>query len=128
MPETKHTPGPWIIRTFPASRATYVMDAIPDLPTGQVVANVIATPNTNPAWEANARLIAAAPDHALILAAVLRGDVLIELTNDGKRMLVLKHSYDRNLSWWSPADLTLDEFGCPVVPGALRALLMKGGA
>jgi hypothetical protein len=55
------TPGPWIVRQFPVSRAVYVMDSIPDTD-GRVVANLIAAPNTNPAWEANAYLIAAAPE------------------------------------------------------------------
>ena len=46
------------------------MDAIPDQH-GRVVANIIACPNTNPDWEANAKLIAAAPDLLAALKSVL---------------------------------------------------------
>jgi hypothetical protein len=54
------TPGPWRLLTLARTNSTYVMDSTPDRD-GRVVGNVIATPTTNPAWEANARLIASAP-------------------------------------------------------------------
>jgi hypothetical protein len=71
-----HTPGPWRILTLGRTNSAYVMDSIPDRD-GRVVGNVIATPTTNPAWEANARLIAAAP---CLLAALTE---FVRLSDDG---------------------------------------------
>lgn len=64
---SKHTPGPWLVREFATyNRAVvqpWVMDSIPDGPNGKVVANAIACCSlTNPDCEANANLIAAAPE------------------------------------------------------------------
>ena len=61
-----HTPGPWILRACSTNcnsgrRTLYVMNSLPDID-GKCVANVIAGPTSNPAWDANACLIAAAPD------------------------------------------------------------------
>jgi hypothetical protein len=63
---SEHTKGPWIQRYFPTGRSavteTWVMDAIPDNG-GSVVANAICKmAGTNPQVEANAKLIAAAPE------------------------------------------------------------------
>lgn len=62
----QHTPGPWLIREFPtrggARPQLWVMDATPDRD-GKVMANAICSvTGTNPAEQANARLIAAAPE------------------------------------------------------------------
>lgn len=55
----------WIIRKFPtgmcARDRSWVMESRPDV-NGKVVAQVIATPTTNPDWEKIAPLIAAAPE------------------------------------------------------------------
>ena len=55
--QTKHTPGPWHIgvRTFHAGRDVYV-------PKGEPVAVADDAITATPEAEANARLIAAAPD------------------------------------------------------------------
>jgi hypothetical protein len=63
---SKHTPGPWVVRQFPTARggtiAHWILDAIPDVD-GKVVANAIAVASgTNDDAEANAHLMAAAPD------------------------------------------------------------------
>jgi hypothetical protein len=70
----KHTPGPWIVRVFKSFRGmrddVWVMDSIPDVNT-QVVANAIATcAASNPAYEANARMLAAAPEMYDALASL----------------------------------------------------------
>ena len=63
---SKHTPGPWKLRRFPTARGGldcwWVLDSIPDCD-GQVLANAICTLTmSNDDAEANANLIAAAPD------------------------------------------------------------------
>lgn len=70
--------------------------------------------------EANAKLIAAAPDHALLLAALVSGKAqwkpldafngMGEVAIDGLRYTA-----------------RLDEFGCPIVESGLRAALRKAG-
>ena len=58
MNQLKHTPGPWIIKK---SAVSYFIDARLKGSTMQEVAYIGAT-ETNEQHEANARLIAAAPD------------------------------------------------------------------
>lgn len=71
------TPGPWLVREFPAGRGgrgkLYVMDSIPDGPDGKVRANLIASETTCLESKANARLIAAAPDLYEALCNMLSG-------------------------------------------------------
>ena len=55
------TPGPWLLRRFPCMRELWVTDATPDRD-GKFVGQIIAGPNTNPAWEANAVMIHALPE------------------------------------------------------------------
>lgn len=62
----QHTPGPWIVRQFPSGsygrRQLWVTDSIPDQ-NGKVIANAIClVSSSNPNEEANAILLAAAPD------------------------------------------------------------------
>jgi hypothetical protein len=66
MSTPKFTPGPWVVRKFPtrayARNAHWVLDAIPD-DGDKVIANAICQmASTNDDEDANARLIAAAPD------------------------------------------------------------------
>ena len=57
--EAWHTPGPWVANTTPALRGTWVVDA--DDSTNEHVATLYAGPE-KANREADARLIAAAPD------------------------------------------------------------------
>ena len=97
----KHTPGPWRI----AGKGTIRKgdnDWIADIH-----------------WrnrEANARLIVAAPDHAMICWAMCVGAGRWEPFGDGRGefcMNGLRHA------------TKLDEFGCPVVTESMRAALAK---
>lgn len=83
---TQHTPGPWYSDRFFDGR-TYVTDALYNeskLFKGQV----IASPTTCPEWEANARLIAAAPELLAALQAISRlrpyGDGMEDAKPDGE--------------------------------------------
>lgn len=62
---SKHTPGPWKTHGGPAHPQRHhlaVIDSIPDVD-GKIVANCIChLASTNPNSDANARLIAAAPE------------------------------------------------------------------
>lgn len=78
---TKHTPGQWEVRAFPTAsygrKQLWVMDAIPDQD-GKVVANAICMVSaSNPSEEANAKLLAAAPDLLEACKAALK-----QMTND----------------------------------------------
>jgi hypothetical protein len=63
MSETKHTPGPWEIRFFverdelqsPIGEMLYITSAMGQIP-------IARTDSSNIGYEANARLIAAAPE------------------------------------------------------------------
>jgi hypothetical protein len=82
-----HTPGPWVVRHFPTARggtmAAWILDALPDQD-GKVIANAIATAaGTNEDMDANARLIAAAPDLLAACEAILdKLDYLRDLWGD----------------------------------------------
>lgn len=65
-----HTPGPWIVRNFPGqNRGPYVTDSTPDCH-GGFVGQLIASQTTCPDWEANARLIAEAPEMLAVLKEI----------------------------------------------------------
>lgn len=70
---SKHTPGPWLVRTFHTHRLghsdLWVVDSTPDR-NGRFVGSVIHRPLSNPDDDANAHLIAAAPDLLGSLAAL----------------------------------------------------------
>ena len=85
---TKHTPGPWkIFEGWGADkRRPVIVDAIPD-DEGKFVGNCICyAASTNPDIEANARLIAAAPDLLDHLKHMVRL-VETELKEDGGHIL-----------------------------------------
>jgi len=118
MSESKHTPGPWA--TDPNCGHECVL-----APNGAMVADcaIFGTSRTfrrrGGDNEANARLIAAAPDHALICWAMCVGAGRWEPFGDGKGefcMNGLRHATE------------LDEFGCPRVTESMRAALIKAGA
>ena len=68
-----HTPTPWVVRRFPSYTAgarAWVMDATPDGPTGQVFADLIASPTTSKNSDANmAFIVRACNAHDELLAA-----------------------------------------------------------
>lgn len=76
---------PWIVRRF--NGKAYVMDSLPDVQ-GRCVANIIAGPSTNPAWEEIAPLLAAAPR---MLAALNRADGFVS-------------SFEKKLGDWDAVD------------------------
>lgn len=110
MGMSKHTPGPWKA----APTAFGPIDIV--IPDGKDIVTVYGGGTGNK--EANARLIASAPDHAMI----------------GWAMCVAAGR-------WEPAgDLTgafcingichhtkLDEFGCPAMTDALRSAIRSAG-
>ncbi len=74
MSEGEYTPGPWVVRKYPTGRygvvEFWVLDSTPDVD-GKVVANAICkTIETNSHSDANARLIASAPQLAADLTRV----------------------------------------------------------
>lgn len=79
-----HTPGPWSIGNPPYGDRTYVYsnDA-----TGSAIANVKLTyvPRSMAELEANARLIAAAPDLLNVCRMILDDDDTVELLSDESR-------------------------------------------
>jgi hypothetical protein len=118
-----HTPGPWHInpgdatgfKTYSGEPGVYARAR----PTDDYFVLKIAEMDTNvPARErkANARLIAAAPDHALVCWAMCVQDATWEEWGSGKGEFCfagLRHSTH------------LDEFGCPVLTDNLRAAIAK---
>lgn len=75
MADTTHTPGPWIVRTFPTGRAAaavlWVTDATPDQGDRFVGQAICSVTGTNPAAAANAHLVAAAPELLAALRSVV---------------------------------------------------------
>jgi hypothetical protein len=120
---SKSTPGPWGFgRTSDDQRIILGDDG-----KGRYVCNVQIhqTPRAMGLYaeeerEANARLIVAAPDHALICWAMCVGTARWEPFGDGRGefcMNGLRHA------------TTLDEFGCPVVTHGMReAIRLAQGA
>lgn len=108
----EHTPGPWTMR-----RSMLTHDNAYDFAISADGVPVLAEAFGRdadggwPAAEANARLIAAAPDHALICWAMCVGAGRWEPFGDGRGefcMNGLRHFTE------------LDEFGCPRVTDAMR--------
>lgn len=102
-----HTPGPWVAEYGDTPYAEIGESWVVDAESGSVCTVDSATENR----EANARLIAAAPDHALIAAALCQGIARWE----GSEFCIggLRHS------------TKLDEFGVPVMTGGMRAAIAK---
>ena len=72
---SKFTPGPWLARQFPTGRGAvhgwWVIDSIPDQD-GRIVANAICqVSTTNDDADANAKLLAAAPELLKALQGIL---------------------------------------------------------
>lgn len=113
MSERKHTPGPW--RHEPDNRTGAVWAG------EEFLASVFPTPDgiwdgltewpREPEMKANARLIAAAPDHAAIAAALCSGTARWE----GSEFCIggIRHS------------TKLDEFGVPIMTAGMRAAIAK---
>ena len=113
---SKHTPGPWRISRHALAHVTaanergicstggyYHSDADPEL--------------LNQENEANARLIASAPDHALVAAAFSKG--VAQASAFGGMALV------RGPKGLERYEYQLDEFGCPVLSDRMRDALRE---
>ncbi len=121
---TRHTQGPWLIeRRNPDNfddddrshdGPDYVGVSGKDWTEFATVA-VVCGELPDPTGEANAALIALAPDHALLLAAICDGRVRIAV---GGAMWVGR---DPDTAVWY--QVGLDAFGCPVVSAELRKAL-----
>ena len=90
---TKHTPGPWVIRTAATYRSQ--VEAIDHKGRADVVARITTPRNGAGASDANARLIAAAPDLLAALDAalaylVMAGTDHAEPTRDAIRAAIAK--------------------------------------
>jgi hypothetical protein len=121
MPENKHTPGPW--HRSESGDTTYIIGH-PTWPCSRngheqewEVAVIDDLLGEHPAEaRANARLIAAAPDHALIGWAMCvaagrwepLGDMSGEFCINGIRHMT-----------------KLDEFGCPAMSAGMRVAILK---
>lgn len=112
------TPGPWAVRRESA------IDYRPNMIVGAEGQSLVAwcagggpkRAVMGPEEDANARLIAAAPDHALICWAMCVGAGRWEPFGDGRGefcMNGLRHVTE------------LDEFGCPRVTASMRDALSK---
>ena len=122
-----HTPGPWQYRPNEYDDWGFVR-ALP-LP-GENIGHIVAVAKDTSVpfeayaeyrerkvdpFEANARLIAAAPDHALICWAVCVAAGRWEPSSNGGEFCINGIRYSTKL----------DEFGCPVVNGPIRAAILK---
>lgn len=121
MSKWKHTPGPWHW-----NEQGWVYADVPDGITingasdpyygGHMVAESISL--------ANGPLIAAAPDHALLLAAMSSGKATFERHGLELWVLVLRDFATFEKAWWERfKDVSLDAFGCPVMTTEMRAAL-----
>jgi len=99
---TKHTPGPWHIIHEPTLNTYHIR--VEDLDAAPVASLFYSSGGCRPQFsreliDANARLIAAAPDMALVLAGVACGAIRAE---PGTRELAfdgLRYSLGRNPDW-----------------------------
>lgn len=119
QPLTQHTPGPWRVffgsRRYPGVEATGLSVVI----FGREGEECGVRGDTHETALANARLIAAAPDHALIGWAMCVQDGRWEEWSGGKGEFCfagLRHA------------TKLDEFGCPVLTDHLRQVLEQSRA
>jgi hypothetical protein len=121
--EPQHTPGPWRAEEEDA------LDSVPFIPieAGEAGAwRKVCEVNGEPEGLhidgvalANARLIAAAPDHALICWAMCVQDARWDEGSNGEGEFCFA-----GLRHWT----RLDEFGCPVLTENLRAVLTRAKA
>lgn len=112
---SKHTPGPWHVteEREGASKAILVRCASSD-----ILAEANETGYGIKRRRANARLIAAAPDHALVAAALASGLARWEPFNTGDDRGEL---CVRGLRYAT----SLDEFGVPVLASHTRAAIAR---
>lgn len=122
----KHTPGPWEFDEAGVGKnGDFVVTEYFVRREGDdvAIANDILDPETLKASEANARLIAAAPDHAMLAAVLASGKA---------RWEPLPGSCDSGEVCFGGIryHTRLDEFGVPAMTDALRAAIAKaeGGA
>lgn len=82
MNKPKHTPGPWFV--VPSQGTTYIRTTESAVPGESAIAEVIKGRRNLSALEANARLIAAAPEMLAVLKVVERLLRHTVLTPDGE--------------------------------------------
>ena len=112
------TPGPWEARHDPRNGSGEVVA------NGRVVAGCVwstvrgdlVSAEALAQARANTDLIAAAPDHALLLAAMCAGKALLVPTTNG---VALVYAQTEGVA------VTLDAQGCPVIDDRLRAALRE---
>ncbi len=102
--QAQHTQGPWTVNDSDADQTIWAGE------------DCVATAWLDPNVDANARLIAAAPDHALIARAMCIGAGRWEPFGDGRGEFCMNGQ--RHATW-------LDEFGVPVITNGMRAALAK---
>lgn len=81
-----HTPGPWVAHNFSYGYGLCVVTNPPKNENENFLGQVIASRTTCPDWEANARLIAAAPALLSVVEAILKSSLLAEF-DDGKPLI-----------------------------------------
>lgn len=114
--ETKHTPGPWTVTRYSTSAGQV------RIVTNDSNALPVATANHGDGigmktTAANARLIAAAPDHALVARAMSAGVARWERFSDAESGELCFGG----LRYWTK----LDEFGVPTLSASTREALAK---
>lgn len=112
---TKHTPGPWAVGPVDDTVITHVG---PDNVRYEIAAidGDYNQPETWPVMEANARLIASAPDHA---------DFGRAITTLGARWEPLSSRTGEFCIGGLRYATDLDEFGVPVLHAGIRAAIAK---
>lgn len=120
---SKHTPGPWaVLELRDTDRCLVSSNCLPDgseRAAAEKNGGFMVAHTLGPQREANARLIATAPDHALVCWAMCVQDARWEEWGAGKGEFCfagLRHA------------TTLDEFGAPVLTDHLRGLLAAAKA
>jgi hypothetical protein len=109
-----HTPGPWEVARDPRSASHSIVSA------GNNIADVWQFHVGGEQAAANALLISAAPDHALVLRGIIGGWLRWEpfQANDGHGELCFGGI--RHLT-------RLDDFGCPLMTDNLRQRIAAEG-
>ncbi|KRG39120.1 hypothetical protein ARC78_14980 [Stenotrophomonas pictorum JCM 9942] len=132
MSEFKGTPGPWSVidgvRVHAALGADSGDGAPADSTDGWCIADVSSVPDTSylgtptqlgyEVMRANARLIAAAPDHAMVCRVLCAGIAYWRSWGDRKGEFCMD-----GLCYATQ----LDDFGCPVVTNGMRVAIAKAG-
>ena len=113
--EQAHTAGPWTAKWSMYREGTFIVQA--GMPSNRVLASFDGDGDGPDDQDiANARLIAAAPDHALICWAMCIAAGRWEPFGDGRGEFCINGMrYSTNL----------DEFGCPVVNATIRAAIVR---